>query len=350
VDDGLRENDTRLLRAREEGFQQLSNTVPVMIWMTGLDKLCTYVNRQWIEFTGRSLETELGIGWTESLHPDDVQHCLDIYTAAFDRREPLQVEYRLRRHDGEYRWILDSGAPRFNEQGTFEGYIGSAIDITALKVAEEALSSVSQRLIKAQEEERRRLGRELHDDISQRLSLLSWRIDSLKRDLPPASETLRSSVEAARKDAVALAADVQALSHRLHSSRLELLGLEAAATDFCEELAERHNVDIEFRAANVPKASAEISLCLFRVLQEALLNAIKHSGSARIAAVIEGTEGAIELAVRDWGKGLEREHAIRNRGLGLTSMKERLKLVGGRLAIESTPGGGTTVRARVPIV
>src|ERR1700740_3625363 len=94
------------LRESEERFRLVANTAPVMIWMSGIDKLCTYFNRGWLEFTGRSLDQELGNGWAEGVHPDDLEKCLQTYTGAFDRRERFQMEYRLRRHDGEYRWIF----------------------------------------------------------------------------------------------------------------------------------------------------------------------------------------------------------------------------------------------------
>ncbi|HXW62241.1 MAG TPA: PAS domain S-box protein, partial [Candidatus Acidoferrales bacterium] len=149
------------LRESEERFRLVANTAPVMIWMSGTDMLCTYLNQAWLDFTGRSLEHELGNGWTEGLYPGDLERWLDIETKAIGRRESYQMEYRVRRHDGEYRWILQSGVPRFNPDGSFAGYIGSAIDITERKLAEEALALMSQKLIRAQEEERTRLAREL---------------------------------------------------------------------------------------------------------------------------------------------------------------------------------------------
>ena len=142
------------LRESEERFRLVANTAPVMIWMSGVDKRCAYFNGTWLEFTGRSLDAEMGNGWVEGVHPDDLRQCLDIYTKAFDQRESFQIEYRLRRNDGEYRWVFDSGVPRFNADGSFAGYIGSAIDVTERKMAEKALSMVSRRLIEAHEEER----------------------------------------------------------------------------------------------------------------------------------------------------------------------------------------------------
>jgi PAS domain S-box-containing protein len=127
------------LRASEERFQRLADTAPVMIWMSGTDKLCTYFNRQWLDFTGRTLEQELGDGWLQGVHGEDLTRCLTTYTMAFDQRAQFTMEYRLRRRDGEYRWVYDTGIPLFSQDGQFLGYIGSCIDISDRKLAEKAL-------------------------------------------------------------------------------------------------------------------------------------------------------------------------------------------------------------------
>ena len=125
------------LRESEVRFRGMADTAPVMIWMSGTDKLCTFFNKGWLDFTGRRLEQELGNGWTEGVHREDFDRCLDVYVKSFDARQPFTMEYRLRRHDGEYRWILDTGTPRFADDGAFLGYIGSCLDITERKRAEE---------------------------------------------------------------------------------------------------------------------------------------------------------------------------------------------------------------------
>jgi PAS domain S-box-containing protein len=349
-DDTLHREAERAVRESEERFRLVANTAPVLIWISGIDKLCTYFNQGWLEFTGRSLEEELGDGWAERVHPEDLDECLNTYTKAFDRREPFRMVYRLRRHDGEYRWIIDHGVPRFNADGSFAGYIGSGIDVTERKLAEEALSTASQKLIEAQEEERTRIARELHDDVGQRIALLTVNLDSLKKGpLVSAAESARR-IEEVRKQLEDLARDIQALSHTLHSQKLEYLGLGAAAAGFCREFSERHGVEIDFHSESIPRElPREISLCLFRVLQEALQNAIKHSGSRQFQVSLKSEANEIELKVHDLGIGFEPEEAIKGRGLGLTSMKERLKLVDGHLSIDSRPRRGTTIHARVPL-
>jgi PAS domain S-box-containing protein len=137
------------LRESEERFRVVADAAPVLIWMAGVDKLCTFFNKPWLEFTGRSIEQELGNGWAEGVHPDDLQKCLEIYTQAFDARQPFVMQYRLRRNDGEYRWLSDQGVARHTAQGGFAGYIGSCVDVTELMRQEEALREFEERVVLA---------------------------------------------------------------------------------------------------------------------------------------------------------------------------------------------------------
>jgi PAS domain S-box-containing protein len=127
------------VRDSESRFREMAKTAPVMIWMSGVDQRCSYVNEPWLNFTGRTLEQELGNGWADPIHPDDREGCVETYLQSFNARRPFAIEYRLRRHDGEYRWMVDNGVPRHGADGEFLGYIGSGIDITERKRAEEAL-------------------------------------------------------------------------------------------------------------------------------------------------------------------------------------------------------------------
>jgi PAS domain S-box-containing protein len=343
----------RETREAEDRFRLMCEFAPVLIWMSGTDRLCTYVNQQWLNFTGRSLSQERGNGWAEGVHPDDLQRCVDTYTHAFDRREEFRMEYRLRGHDGAYRSVYDVGVPRFGADHSFAGYIGSCVDVTERRRAEraeEALSRVGAKLVEAQEEERSRIARELHDDISQRLALLAMQLDRMRQDLPASATDLKQDLWEAREQTSKLGNDIQALSHRLHSSKLQYRGIVAAAQSFCHELAEQHHVEIDFTHADMPPAVPEnISLCLFRVLQEALRNAVQHSGVRHFDVALRGDPDGVRLTVRDAGLGFDPEGVMNNRGLGLVSMLERVTLVKGAFSIDSQPERGTTINVRVPL-
>ena len=462
----------------EARFRLAADCAPVMIWMSGTNKLCTYFNGAWLEFTGRSLDQEIGNGWAEGVHPDDIQRCVAIYTQAFDRRKEFKMEYRLRRHDGEYRWILDKGTPRFNADHTFAGYIGSCVDVTEVKWMEEALrqkemdlleaqrlagvgswqwhigngtvtwseelyriagrdpatpvpnykersslftneswdklgraveetmsagtpyeldlemvrpdgttrwvrsrgeaqrdstgsivqlrgtaqditerkqtekelSGVSGRLLEAQEQERHRIARDLHDDISQRLALLVNDMGGLENALPDSIADARSRIHEIGQRASEICGDIQNISHQLHSSKLEYLGIVASAKIFCKEFSEHEKLEIDFHSIDIPSSVPDnISLCLFRVLQEALHNAAKHSGASHLEVHMLGGSGEIQLTIRDRGVGFDPEEIKKKKGLGLISIRERVGLVGGTFSIRSKPQSGTEISVRIPV-
>ena len=337
-------------RESEERFRLVANTAPVLIWMSGTDTLCTYFNQGWMDFTGRSLEAELGDGWAEGVFSADLRQCLETYIEAFDRRQRFTMEYRLRRHDGEFRWVLDIGVPRFNADGSFAGYIGSVIDVTDHKEAEQALATLSGRLIQAQEEERHRIARELHDDISQRLALLAVELQGIANVSPKSSVELRDRTEQLLKRTTEISSDIHALSHRLHSSKLDYMGAVAALAGLCSETTAQTGLEIDFEHTDVPRSlPQDISLCLFRVLQEGLRNAVTYSGARNIKVELRGAAGAILLLIRDTGAGFDPYAAMKSGGLGLISMRERVGLVKGTISIASKPMGGTEIRVHIPV-
>jgi len=338
------------LRESEQRFRRMADTAPVLIWIAEADKLCTYFNKPWLDFTGRSINLERGNGWSEGVHPGDLMRCMNTYTQAFDRRDEFRMEYRLRRYDGEYRWILDIGVPRFNEDQSFIGYIGIGIDVTERKQSEETISSMSRRLIAAQEQERGRIARELHDDMGQRLALLANELEQLKNKTPDLGPEVKSCVGELQKYTSQIAIDIQSLSHELHSSKLQYLGLAAAMKGLCKEFGAQQNVKTDFKSHDVPNTlSPDISLCLFRVLQEALRNSVKHSGARHFTVELWGTTNEIHLVVSDPGSGFDMNLAKHSQGIGLISMEERLKLVKGTFSIDSQPMRGTKIHAHVPL-
>jgi PAS domain S-box-containing protein len=335
------------MRESERLFWMMANAAPVMIWRSGADKLRTYFNQGWLDFTGRPLDRELGNGWAEGVHADDVERCLNTYADAFDRREPFHTEYRLRRRDGEYRWVLAQGVPSFNSDGVFMGYLGSATDVTEHKRAEEALSTVSRRLIAAQEDERARIARELHDDIGQQVAVVALDIAQVRQNgerHPDADRLVDQVVDRM----VQLARSVNALTGRLHPTTLQISGLVPALSGLARELS-RPNLSITFAHDGVPALPEEIAIGLFRVVQEALRNAITHSGADQVFVALKGLPTGLMLTIADEGVGFDPNLIPRTKGLGLVSMAERVALIGGTLKITAHPSGGTCLEIRVPL-
>jgi PAS domain S-box-containing protein len=318
--------------------------------MSGFDRLCNYFNQPWLEFTGRPLEAEVGNGWEEGVHPEDLKLCLDTYTSAFDRRESFEMQYRLRRNDGEYRWVLNIGVPRFNAKGSFAGYIGSCIDVTERKMAEEALASLTGRLIDAQEEERKRIAREIHDDYNQRLAVLAIDLEELAEHIGESPAEVRQRLHQLWDRVSKLGADLHSLSHRLHSSTLENLGLVAGTRAFCQEFAEQQGIEVDFEHEDVPRhLPADMALCLFRIVQEGLRNIKRHSGANGAEIRMEGAGDKLHLSIADRGRGFEVNNHSPHKGIGIRSMEERLRSLGGQLQIHSRTLEGTRIDAWLPL-
>jgi PAS domain S-box-containing protein len=223
-------------------------------------------------------------------------------------------------------------------------------DITDRKRAEQAVADMTRKLIEVQEEERARIARELHDDVAQQLALLSVELDRWSQKLSEKSEVQDPLVHA-RERIGEITKDVQALSHQLHSSKLEYLGLTTAARGLCREVSERNKVQIHFREGgsvrrNLPN---QVSISLFRILQEGLHNAVRHSGATHLDVQLWEQSNQVHLLVKDKGMGFDVETARRHGGLGLISMQERVRLLNGTILIHSKPKTGTTICVRVPI-
>lgn len=282
------------------------------------------------------------------VHPDDRQRVLDLARKTMRTGEATDAEWRTVWPDGSVHWIAGRGQLLRDESGEPWRLIGVNLDITESKRAEEALLGMTRKLVEAQEQERARIARELHDDITQRVALLAIEIEQLPEHCETPAELTERAHELATR-AKEISSGVQSLSHELHSSTLALLGFEAGMKSCCREFGERQKLQIVFQSHKVPELPREISLCLFRVLQEALQNAAKHSGAKQIEVKLGEDSGEIRLIVSDSGKGFDIKAPGRSRGLGLTSMQERVRLIGGTILIESKPACGTTIHVRVPV-
>lgn len=232
-----------------------------------------------------------------------------------------------------------------SSDGTPQYFVGEVLDITSRIEAEAELCEMTRKLIAAQEQERARIGRELHDDINQRLGMLAVELEQLQAN----PFEIEARTQEIRQRAIEISDDVQALSHDLHSSKLEYLGVAAGIRSWCREFAQRQKMEIDFKSTLRNVLPIEVGRTLLRVLQEALHNASKHSGVKHAEVRLREQSGEIHMLISDSGKGFELEPALQGKGLGLTSMQERVRLLRGTILIKSKPMGGTTIHVRVPM-
>ena len=287
------------------------------------------------------------VGLMQRLHPDDrdgLRHAL----SKAEETGKLDAEYRVILASGEIRWIVSRGRIEFNE-GRPVLLRGAVLDITARRETEDAARSLSGRLIHAQEAERARLARELHDDLSQSLALLSIELDMVGRGQPANGEVSECMRDLSGQVKI-LSSSVHRISHELHPAKLEQLGLEAAVRGFCREIGEARNLAIDFEAHDVPRdLPNDIALCFYRIVQEGLQNVVKHSGCSAAKVELTPNDKELCLIVSDQGCGFD-SIAVANHGsLGLISMRERVRLVRGQISIESRRGNGTQIKVQVPL-
>lgn len=527
----------------DQEFRSLADSAPVMIWMTDADQMCTFVSRKWLEFTGVGVEDALGEVTLEVVHPEDRAALMDAFQTAYDRKSEYSHEYRLRHVDDGYRWVLDTGSPRFDAHHQFSGFTGSVWDLSdqkrtsdeaqkisryarlarevavisnsastlrdalqrsvdlicetlgfpvghallihddqpelaqsshvvyvkdmqrfkalfdistqltwpaakgapgevlqshkpavhdvlentkaphlyprnqaaleaglrtsfffpvlvddrveailefaseealsgdeelvnaltgaseriaryferrraqieflkqreELEVSAEQLLSIAGRLIDSQEEERRRIAREIHDDFTQRLAMVSMKLGNLAGG--EQSTTLaewRAGLEDIRRATTSIANDLRDLSHQLHPAMLELLGLVAAMRAQCDEFQRTWNIaTVCEMTVSDEDASPKATICLYRVLQEGLMNIAKHSGSGTARVSLESRGGQLELRIRDEGRGIDPGAEGRQR-MGLTSIEERVRLLNGKFSVNNNPGSGTEIFVSIP--
>ena len=331
----------------------MADAAPVMIWMADAGAQRTFLNKPWLDFTGRSLTDEAGDGWLEGVHEQDRSACVGTYLAAFRERQPFEIEYRLRRADGVFRWVIDRGAPRIDADGRFAGYIGACVDVTALKQSEARLRESESRLRRlaarfesAQEHERASVARELHDELGQSLTALKLEMartvpDLLKQGIAhDAIDRLQSMIgtlDAAQET-------VRRLATSLRPPALDHLGLAAAIELEGAALARRTGIRCRVVGnRRVAKLDGAQTTAVFRIVQEALTNVVRHAEASAITISINGTARSTSVKIRDNGRGMNAEQMANPAAIGLLGMRERAELIGAALSIGSHPGKGTVV-------
>jgi PAS domain S-box-containing protein len=344
------------LMESEERFRVMADSAPVLIWITMSDDRFMWFNKVWLDFTGRKLEQELGDGWTEGVHPEDLQECIDIHASAFEARQPFSTEYRLRSHDGSYRHVLANGVPRFSPQGEFVGFIGSCTDISDRKKIEEALQHSKQMLRhlvsyqeRVREDERKRIAREIHDDLGQNLLALRLDVSMLHTRTERTHPKLNKRVSAALDQIDATMRAVRSTINNLRPTVLDL-GLNAAiewqVNDFqrrsgiaCELSMDENDLDLDDTRATA----------LFRILQESLTNVIRHAQASRVQIDVHKQGNSIYMRVADDGIGIYPDCRRKANSFGLVGIEERVSALGGSLVIDTDRDSGTALIISIPL-
>lgn len=363
----------------------MADMMPGKIWVSGSDMRCRYFNKWWLLFTGRTLEQELTRAWTDRVHPDDRQRCLDTYLEAFYSRQSFQMEHRLRRGDGQYRWVLHRGVPWGTEEGGRGGYLGSCVDVTDLRQCKGALQeqhdelvqvvqertdsllvtnarlqqeiaehkqaehklleqhaqlrALASEVLEAEERERRRIAIGLHDDIGQALALLKLRTGELTVSEPDGKtgellKEIRNLVDQAARA-------TRSATFELSSPVLYELGLGEAIESHCEQLARQHGVAFHFTTDHQLTTLAENTrVVLFRIVRELLCNICKHARAYQATVSICRLGECLQLTVEDDGVGFDTARIGRGfsptGGFGLLSVREQIAGIGGRFEVVSS--------------
>jgi PAS domain S-box-containing protein len=370
-----RKETEEALRESEARFRTLADTAPVLIWMAGPDKLCTFFNKSWLDFTGRMLEQELGNGWTQGVHGKDFEHCLEVYTNAFDARRAFTMEYRLWRHDGEFRWVLDTGVPRFASDGTFLGYIGSCIDITERKQSE--LEIAQQRNELAHLSRVTMLGElsgSLAHELNQPLTAILSNAQAAQRFLAQDQADL-DNVREILKDIVTEDKRAGEIIRRLRLllRKGEVQQQPLDANEVVQEVLKLVRSDLVNHgvAAQVELAPGLPAIKADRVqLQQVLLNLVMNacdamSGcpvGARDLVVRTGPAGGegVCISIADHGAGIAPDKLDRvfepffttkpqGMGLGLAVCRTIISAHGGKLWVANNPDQGATFHVVLPV-
>jgi PAS domain S-box-containing protein len=367
---------TEVLRESEARFRTMADTAPVLIWMAGPDKGCTFLNKTWLHFTGRTLGQELGDGWAEGIHPDDRERCLRVNADAFDARREFTIEYRLRRHDGEYRWVVDKGVPRIAPDGTFLGYIGCADDLTERKRAEAEAAQFRERLAHVvRVHTAGEMSAALAHEITQPLGAIeNYALAARRRageeppDLGRVTDLLDKVIgQASRAGDVVTRMRGMVQRHELEAREIDVGRVVRECVEMVRTDCELRDIRIELTpiAALPPVVADEIHL------QQVILNLLRNAmeaiglpqpGVVRRIAIEVGRDaaGAVSVAVADQGPGIAEDDLERvfesfystkphGLGIGLAISRKLIEAHGGSLWAAHNPGGGAVFRFTLPV-
>lgn len=369
-----RKRSEERLRESESRFQIMADTAPVMIWMTGTDALCNYFNKPWLDFTGRTMEQEVGTGWIQGVHPDDVQGCFDGFLPAFHARTPFRMEYRLKRADGEYRWLIESGIPRYTGDGEFAGYIGSNIDITDLKRAEEEQERLRQlqaelahiNRLTTMGELTASLAHEIKQPITAAMMSARTCLRWLQRDAPDVAKACDTASRIVSD--VTRASDIVDRVRSLYSRgtpQRELFDVNEIIREMItllHDTANRHSISIRNELdAGLPTITAD-RVQLQQVLMNLMLNgieAMKDTNGELTVTSKKTADGQLLISVSDSGIGISSDQADRifeaffttkaqGTGMGLSISRRIIESHGGRLWASTNSGRGATFHFTLP--
>jgi PAS domain S-box-containing protein len=368
AEDALRESESR--------FRNLADTAPAILWKADVSGSCTFLSRGWYDFTGQPPDSGLGHGWRDAIHPEDQERIRRVFHAAIRQREPFSMDYRLRRADGTYRWANDNGRPRFSESAELQGYIGSVIDITERKQAEDQLHLLNADLERrvagrtrellhsqnrlrnlasdlsiAEERERRRVAGELHDYLAQLLVATRMKLNQARHARSAAKQSdVLGEVDQMLDQSLTY---TRTLVAQLSPPILHEFGLPAALKWLGEQMP-RQGLTVRSTVDPGPVDLTENqAVLLFQSARELLLNVVKHAGTDRATLQLKFKEGELRLAVIDQGHGFDtalmKEAAASHNAFGLFSIRERMESLGGRLEVAARPGEGTSVTMIMPL-
>ena len=338
------------LRKTEERFRTLLEKTHILPWEADFPTgRFTSVGAQAVSMLGYPIKDWYEPGfWAAHLHPQDRERAIRDANRLSEIYNNYELEYRMIARDGREVWF-HSLVTVIHKNGQPKTVRGFSIDVTARRQTEAELRHLSGRLIAAQEEERSRVARELHDGLNQRMALLSIELEQLGPEIEK-PVALRHRVQKLQEQVQEISADIHRLSYKLHPSKLDHLGLAAAIRSLCKELTDSGDLRVDLQQRGFPTdIPRDVTLCVFRIAQEALRNCSRHSGAHSAEVILHQTHDAIRLSVSDNGCGFDPESELVRKGLGFISMKERLRQVSGKLQIFSQPLRGTRIEALVPL-